>query len=57
MLWGARCLLRSEGVKNLRIRVAVDTRYRGVRKNLFDLRRAAAIQNLESLFVIGKLAA
>ena len=32
-------------------------RYRGVRKNLFALRRAAAIQNLESLFVIGKLAA
>ena len=32
-------------------------RYRGVRKNLFDLRRAAAIQNLEALFVIGKLAA
>jgi hypothetical protein len=25
------------------------TRYRGVRKNLFDLRRASAIQNLEAI--------
>jgi hypothetical protein len=32
-------------------------RYRGVRKNLFDLRRAAAIQNLEARQRIDKEAA
>jgi len=29
--------------------VARAARYRGVRKNLFDLRRASAIQNLEAI--------
>lgn len=32
-------------------------RYRGVRKNLFDLRRAAAIHNLEALWMMGRVAA
>ena len=32
-------------------------RYLGVRKNLFDLRRAAAIQNLEALHYIHREAA
>jgi hypothetical protein len=41
-------------VANRKGRVA---RYRGVRKNLFDLRRAATIQNLEALFVIHELVA
>jgi hypothetical protein len=41
-------------IANRKGRVA---RYRGVRKNLFDLRRAATIQNLEALFVIHKLVA
>jgi hypothetical protein len=52
--------LRRLGVQQLRERVVVEhklahlaqrqghrARYRGTRKNLFDLRRAAAIQNLE----------
>jgi len=30
-------------------------RYRGVRKNVFDLRRACAIQNLEYLHMLGKI--
>jgi hypothetical protein len=41
-------------IANRKGRVA---RYRGVRKNLFDLGRAATSQNLEAPFVIGKLAA
>ena len=41
-------------IANRKGRVA---RYRGVRKNLFDLRRAATLQNLEALFVIRKVAA
>jgi hypothetical protein len=58
------------GRATLRERVAVEhslahiaarkgsrARYTGVRKNLFDLRRAAAIQNLEGLQRITKLAA
>ena len=60
----------SSGRKALRERVAVEhalahisarkghkARYRGVRKNLFDLRRAAAIQNLEALQRIHREAA
>jgi hypothetical protein len=58
------------GRKALRARVVVEhalahiaarkgakARYLGVRKNVFDLRRAAAIQNLESLHRIGQEAA
>jgi hypothetical protein len=60
----------SSGREALRARVAVEhslahiaarkgnkARYRGVRKNLFDLRRAAAIQNLEAVQRIHKEAA
>jgi hypothetical protein len=60
----------SSGRKALRERVAVEhslahiaarkghkARYIGIRKNLFDLRRAAAIQNLEALQRIDKEAA
>jgi len=60
----------SSGRKALRERVAVEhslahiaarkghkARYKGVRKNLFDLRRAAAIQNLEAVQRIDKEAA
>lgn len=60
----------SSGRLTLRARVAVEhslahlaarkgnkARYRGVRKNLFDLRRASAIQNLEALNRIHREAA
>ena len=56
------------GRKRLRERVVVEhslarianrkgpvARYRGVRKNVFDLRRACAIQNLEYLHMLGKI--
>ena len=52
----------AQGRKNLRKRVPVEhklarigrrqgnrARYNGVRKNLFDLRRAATVQNLETI--------
>ena len=59
-----------EGRKNLRKRVAVEhslaavhhrqgdrARYRGLRKNLFDLRRCAAVTNLTVLDQLNRLAA
>jgi hypothetical protein len=60
----------SRGRQGLRERVAVEhalahisarkgyrARYLGVRKNLFDLRRASAIQNLEAVHRLSRLAA
>jgi hypothetical protein len=60
----------SSGRATLRARVAVEhslahiaarkgfqARYRGVRRNLFDLRRASAIQNLEALYRVYREAA
>ncbi len=60
----------AEGRRNLRKRVAVEhslaavhhrqgdrARYRGLRKNLFDLRRCAAVTNLTVLDQLNRLAA
>jgi hypothetical protein len=37
------------GLAHLGCRQGKRARYRGVRKNLFDVRRAAAVQNLETI--------